>query len=272
MKPSGIITLTTDFGLQDEYVGVMKGVILSRFPQATIVDLTHNIQPHDIQDASIIIESAYRYFPPGTVHLVVVDPGVGSGRNILAVESDEHYFIAPDNGTLSTILRSDSESQVYQVANLDLFTDRVSSTFHGRDIMTPIAAALADGMDISFVGPAISVEDSVKMTQPSVETSPDGDQLIGEVIHVDHFGNIRTSISRKALVSHLQSREPSIKIGDYTIYEISNSYSEKDQGQAVALFDSRDYLEIAVNRGNAAKLLACRVGDRVTVQPRRISL
>ncbi len=272
MKPSGIITLTTDFGLRDEYVGVMKGVILSRAPQATIIDLTHNIQPHDIRDASIIIQSAYSYFPSGTVHLVVVDPGVGSGRNILAVEADDHFFIAPDNGTLSTILTETTNHRVHQVTNLDLFTDQVSSTFHGRDIMTPIAAALADGMDISFVGPAISVEDSVKMVQPGVRISTDGRQLTGEVIHIDHFGNIRTSISRSALQDHLNTRLPSIIIGDHTIYEISTSYSEQDQGRPVALFDSRNYLEIAVNRGDAAKVLACRIGDVVTIQPRRTSL
>ncbi len=179
MQPSGIISLITDFGLIDPYVGQMKGTILRRNPRAQLVDLSHAIPRQDITGAAIVLHSSYAFFPPGTVHLVVVDPGVGSQRRILAAAGDEQIFVAPDNGILSLLLRDQIISRVYCVEQRELFADTVSPTFHGRDIMGPVAAALAGGLvELAAVGSEVSPDSCVCLDLPIACISGGGNQCL----------------------------------------------------------------------------------------------
>jgi S-adenosylmethionine hydrolase len=269
MQPSGIISLTTDFGLIDPYVGQMKGAILRRNPGAQLVDLSHAIPRQDIIGAAIVLHSSYAFFPAGTVHLVVVDPGVGSQRRILAAAGDEQIFVAPDNGILSLLLRDQIITRVYQIEKKELFTDVVSSTFHGRDIMGPVAAVLAGGLDVDAVGSEVSPDSCVCLDLP-VACGSEG-KVTGQVLQVDHFGNIRTTI-RSTDLEHLKylehlagSQRCQVQVNAYRIQTISTTYAEVEPGELVALIDSAGYLEIAVNRGSAAELTRCRIGDPVQV-------
>ena len=263
MNFANIITLTTDFGLQDPYVGQMKGAILKRNITARIIDLTHGISPHDVLGAAVAIRTSYRYFPKGTIHLIVVDPGVGSQRGILAATGESQLFIAPDNGLLTLLALDNSIEAVHRVENSSLFPSEVSSTFHGRDIMAPVAAALAGGLPLDKVGPETTFTQCIQLDIP--EPVIDKKRITGQVMHVDHFGNIRTTIN----TSHLSRFQPShfagIRIGSHTIDSILSTYSEQPAGELIALIDSSGYLELAENRGNAADLTGCSPGDKVVV-------
>lgn len=263
MDTVNLITLTTDFGLRDPYVGQLKGAILRRNMEAKIVDLSHAIGPHDILAGAIIIRSSYDFFPRGSVHLVVVDPGVGSQRKIIALKADSHFFIGPDNGVLTLLMRDRKVQALHRISNRSLFPDRISSTFHGRDIMAPVAAALAKGMDISEVGPAITVDDCAHLDIPATQFDENG--ITGRVISIDRFGNIQTSISSFTLANYQPSSFAGIFIGSHSINSIASTYADTQPGELLALIDSAGYLEIAVNRGNAAERIGCKVGDPVNV-------
>ncbi|MCI5158229.1 MAG: hypothetical protein D3906_07260 [Candidatus Electrothrix sp. AUS1_2] len=272
MQPSGIISLTTDFGLSDPYVGQMKGAVLRRNPAVQLVDLSHSIAPQDIIGAALVLHSSYAFFPTGTVHLVVVDPGVGSERRILAAEGEGHYFIAPDNGIFCLLLRDRIIERVHLVEQKALFAGTVSSTFHGRDIMAPVAAALAGGLRVAEVGTETPPASCLCLNLPVAHISEKSIQ--GEVLQIDHFGNIRTTI-RRTDVQHVHdvadSHHPDhphrcrVRIKKYEIAALSTAYAEAVCGELLALFDSAGYLEVAVNRGSAAELTQCRVGDPVRV-------
>jgi len=264
MNFANIITLTTDFGLQDPYVGQMKGAILKRNITARIVDLTHAISPHDILDAAVTIRTSYRYFPSGTIHLIVVDPGVGSQRSILAATGENHLFIAPDNGLLTLLAMDNKLEAVHRVENSSLFPSEVSGTFHGRDIMAPVAAALASGLPLDKVGPETTFTECVQLEIP--EPSIDEQGITGQVMHFDHFGNLKTTITSRHFSQFQPSSFSGINIGNQSIDALSSTYAEQAAGELVALMDSSGYLEIAVNRGNAAKMTGCTIGDPVTVQ------
>jgi hypothetical protein len=257
-----IITLTTDFGLGDDYVGTVKGVILSYCRNAVIVDLTHEIAAQNIADAAMNIAHSYRFFPPGTVHVVVVDPGVGSNRKILALRACGHLFIAPDNGVLETFFEEDRFEEAFIIKNENLFAESVSRTFHGRDIMAPVAARLACGLDITRVGPRIAKSHCYRIRLPKASLARN--TITGEIIHADHFGNLRTSITKEDIASFSRHR-PQIKVADHIIDGISTAYSDVTPGKIIALFDSHGHIEIAVNGGSAALTLACRTGDEVVV-------
>ena len=264
MSFTNIITLTTDFGLEDPYVGQMKGAILKRNISARIIDLTHAITPHDILTGAITIRTSYRYFPDETIHLIVVDPEVGTQRGILAAEADNHLFIAPDNGLLSLLVMDKKMNKVHRVENSSLFPAEVSGTFHGRDIMAPVAAALAAGLPIDKVGPETSFSDCVKLDIP--EPVIDNHHITGQMLHIDHFGNIRTNITTRHLSRFQPASFTGITISGYTINAISSTYGNQPAGKLVALIDSSGYLEIAVNKGNAAELTECSPGESVIVQ------
>ena len=257
-----VITLTTDFGLHDEYVGTVKGVILCTCREAVIVDLTHAIEPQNIVAAAMSIGASFRFFPGGTLHMVVVDPGVGSNRRILAVRSAGHLFLAPDNGVLTPMLSEDNFQEAFQVNNRDLFAAAISASFHGRDIMAPVAAGLACGMDISLVGPPLSRQQCCRIPLPTA-THADG-SILGEIIHIDHFGNLRTSI-KAADLAGFSGKKLQILVGGHTLNTVSSRYSETEKGTIVALIDSQNHLEIAVNSGNAALMLGCHEGDGIMV-------
>jgi hypothetical protein len=263
-KPSRhppLITLTTDFGLRDEYVGTVKGVILLHCRDAVIVDLTHGIAPQDIGEAAMTIGASFQFFPQGTVHMVVVDPGVGSDRQILAVRAEGHLFVAPDNGVLTHVLTEDHFPEAYSIVNRDLFSETISSSFHGRDIMAPIAGRLACGMDISLVGPRLPVKQCCRVPLPKATHTDKG--IIGEIIHIDHFGNLRTSITAADIARIQPNAKMEISVGAHLITSITTAYTA--EGRIIAQIDSRNCLEIALKGGNAARELSCRIGERVII-------
>jgi len=264
MSTANLITLTTDFGLDDPYVGQMKGAILKRNNFARIVDLTHAIAPHDILQGAVTIRTSYRYFPEATIHLVVVDPEVGTQRGILAARADNHIFIAPDNGLLTLLDMDNRIEVVHRVENQSLFPTEISSTFHGRDIMAPVAAALAGGLPLDEVGPETRFADCVHLDIPEPVVEQDG--IRGHMLHCDRFGNIRTNITSRHLSAFQPANFAGIIIGDLHINTISSTYGDTPPGEAVAVIDSSGYLEIAINRGNAAMELACQPGEEILVQ------
>jgi len=248
-----IITLTTDFGLSDPFVGIMKGVILGIAPDAHLVDISHDIRSYDIVEAAFTIESTYRYFPEGTVHVVVVDPGVGSARRPLAVASRGHIFVAPDNGVLSGVFTNEA----YHITNDSLFLDSVSQTFHGRDIFAPVAANLARGTPIDSVGPRIL--NFIK--KPLLRPRQQGDKLVATVLRVDKFGNIITNLRRSDL-----PRDFTIQIAGLDITRLCANFSEAQPGEFFALEGSTGYIELALNQGSAADRLDIERGAEIEVE------
>ena len=263
-----VITLTTDFGLADEYVGVMKGVIAANAPGATVIDLTHNISSQAVREAAFLLAASYRYFPKGTVHVVVVDPGVGSDRKIVVLRADGHLFVAPDNGILTLLLTDKKFEAAYEVTNSDLFRKPVSNTFHGRDIMAPVAARLACGLAVADVGPLLERGELVKLTLP-VTTRDDNQQTIaGEVIGVDKFGNLLTNIHANdisAVAGPGRKGKITVTVKGAVCNGLHNAYGEVAVGSPVAIIGSREYLEISVNQGRAAEFFQAGGGDAVTV-------
>lgn len=258
-----IITLTTDFGLEDEYVGAVKGVLLTFLPYCQIVDITHAIAPQDVQSASSILSRTCGFFPDATVHLAVVDPGVGSTRRLLAIKTPRYCFVGPDNGIFTAVLLSETDKQIHHIVNSSLFLSPVSRTFHGRDIMAPVAARLAGGMDIRNVGPAVAV--GTCCTLPVRKILVKDDQLIGEIISRDRFGNLRTNISGKEIRKFTRDRAMTLEIGKRSTTRICLTYADAESGELVAVIDSYGFLEVSVVCGNAWEELDAQVGDRVII-------
>ena len=265
-----IISLLTDFGCSDSYVGIMKGVILGIAPKASIVDVSHDIDPQDIVSAAYMIDSVYSYFPEKTVHAAVVDPGVGSGRKIIAAEAGGHYFVAPDNGILTKVFDKINIGTLVRVENPEYFIHPVSRTFHGRDIFAPVIAYMAAGKALDAFGPPVSSADIVRLDLP-VPYFPESGQLRGEVITVDRFGNLITNID-PALIRRLsQSGDESdlrVHVGSHEINGLSGAYGDVLPGQLLALIGSRGYLEISVNQGHAQTYCGVERGAPVTVTAR----
>jgi len=264
---SRIITLTTDFGLEDEYAGVMKGVILTRAPKANIVDLSHAIERQNIRQAALLIGSAYRFFPDETIHLVVVDPGVGSDRKLILLQADGHLFLGPDNGVLGLLLEAEHFQAAYEVQCQQYYLTPVSATFHGRDILAPVAAHLAAGLDPAAIGPAIGHRALKKIELNEAKIDSGQSMITGEIIGRDHFGNLQTNIKKSSLNDLYGNEKARVKITvrEKIIVGIQNSYTDKSPDGILAIVGSRGVLEIAANRGNAAKLLDAGIGDAVTV-------
>jgi S-adenosyl-L-methionine hydrolase (adenosine-forming) len=262
-----LITLLTDFGLEDEYVGVMKGVILSRFPAARIVDLCHGIPPHDLHRAAYLLESSRAYFPAGTLHVIVVDPGVGTARRIVLMEADDQLLLAPDNGILTLPARK-GFTAVYEVSCHEFFLPTVSRTFHGRDILAPVAAELAKGLAPDAVGPRLSREELVLLPLARAEVNPAGTAITGQVVAIDRFGNLLTNIhisDYQALAGDLPPASAAVRLGDHLITGLASSYGNVPAGGLLAIFNSRNYLEIAINKGNAARLTGVGEGEKIVV-------
>ncbi len=261
------ITLLTDFGTADEYVGLMKGVILSINPAATIVDITHQLEPQDIVGAAHLIQSSYRYFPSGTVHLAIVDPGVGGDRKMICLKVYGHLFLAPDNGLLSLLLRDAPVDALHYIENTDLFLDPVSRTFHGRDVFAPVGAHLSLGVGIGEIGRAADRRSLVLLDLPKPRESTAG-ELVCDIIAIDRFGNLITNLDEGTLRRFHSSRQPGsvrFRVADRTIIGLSQGYSGVSENDLLAVIGSRGYLEIAVNTGDAHRLLGVEKGDRVRV-------
>lgn len=261
----GIITLTTDFGDKDGYAGVMKGVILGICSQAVIIDITHRIDPQDLVQAGFIIRSSYRFFPRATVHVIVVDPGVGTGRAVVAFESAGHYFIGPDNGVLSLVRDEGEIRWLVAVDNPDLFFHPISDTFHGRDIFAPVAAHLLNGVSLDRLGSPMDPDDMVNLDYQAPKTNANGD-LIGTIIDVDRFGNLITDIDVER-IDVIRCRCPGktliVIAGNQSIKGLATTYQDRRPGTFVAYIGSRKFLEIAVNQGSAASHLDIGKGESV---------
>ncbi|HZY10269.1 MAG TPA: SAM-dependent chlorinase/fluorinase [Bacteroidota bacterium] len=260
MKKPSLIALLTDFGDTDAYVASMKAVILSIAPTASIVDITHNIPPQEVRQASYQLWTVYKYFPKGTIFLCVVDPEVGSLRKIICVESDDHIFLAPDNGLLTYVLRYCKVLRVVEVLNSKYFQPTISSTFHGRDIFAPVAAHLSKLMDISNLGPG---------TQPKllnldfIELSPRATgKYNGRIIHIDHFGNIVTNI----LFKRQPTKSLRLKINRSTINSFYCTYSDAPANCSFMIMGSTNLLEVSLKNGNASTELRVKVGQKVLLE------
>jgi S-adenosylmethionine hydrolase len=259
-----IITLTTDFGLQDHFVGTLKGVILDIVPDAEIVDICHSIQPFDILDGTLTIAQVYKYFPNHSVHLVVVDPGVGGARRPIVASTEKYHFVGPDNGVLSSVYGEETGIQVRHLTAAHYFAQPLSNTFHARDIFAPVAAYLAKGIDASKLGPGIS--DYVRLSLP--KPTPLGENnWFGVVLKVDRFGNLITNISPRDVPQVFQAGPPSftISIAGREITDRKASYSEGASGDLFAVVGSMGYLEIASNQASAAEILGVRKGSEFTL-------
>jgi S-adenosyl-L-methionine hydrolase (adenosine-forming) len=268
-KPSGenlarpIITLTTDYGTGDHLVGVIKGVILSINPEANIVDISHHVLAHDILDGAVTIAQAYSYFPPKTIHLVIVDPGVGTPRRPILVAGDQHYFVAPDNGVLSGVYDQTEALYVWNITSEHYFRNPVSSTFHGRDIFAPVAAWLSKSWQTASFGEAI--EDFVRFSIPKPKA--DGNAFKCIVLKLDTFGNLITNLKIAdfpALV--VPDAKFTIHAGKTDIRKILPTFASGAAGEAFAIVGSSGYLELCVNKGNASRVLGIGRGAEVTVQ------
>ena len=262
-----IITLITEFGVEDEYVGVMKGVMLSINSAANIVDITNHIEPQDLIHAAYIIKHSFRYFPEGTVHVVVVDPGVGSERSIIALEVKGHIFLAPDNGVLTFLMDRPDIGSIVRVENTRYFLKSVSRTFHGRDIFAPVAAHLSNRVEIKALGTPISKINLKKLFVEHASISNNG-ELVGAVVFIDGFGNLITNIDAKNLdkfCNFCKKEKLEFRIGEKKIIGLSKTYENVLPQSPVAIIGSRGYLEIAVNCGNARRYFMADRWDKVTV-------
>jgi S-adenosyl-L-methionine hydrolase (adenosine-forming) len=253
-----IITLTTDFGLSDHFVGVMKGVILAIAPAARVIDISHGVQPYDIADGAFTIAQAYRYFPKKTIHVVVVDPGVGSARRPLLAEMAGQYFIAPDNGVLSMIFAREAQ-KVRHITSERYFLHPVSRTFHGRDVFSPAAAHLAAGVTPAKFGQRI--DDYIRATfDKPAQTGKH--TWTGTVLKTDHFGNLATNFHIDQFPS-IRTHAFSLNAGLQPITRLALTFSECAPGELFVIVGSAGYLEIAASQGSAAKTLGCGAGSQV---------
>lgn len=260
MQANGVITLLTDFGTRDAYVGIMKGVALGICPTARLVDLTHEVPPQAVPVGALLLRSAVESFPDGTVHLAVVDPGVGSARDAVAVITARACLVGPDNGLLAPAAAALGPYTVRRLTCEELFRRPVSQTFHGRDIFAPIAAHLAAGMPPQRLGPQVPALQPLALPEPRVESNA----VHGEVIYVDHFGNLITNIGAAALRA-FRPQNLSVRIAETMISPLASSYAAVPAGMALALIGSWGTLEVAVRDGRAADALHAGVAARVTV-------
>lgn len=253
------IAILTDFGLDDNFVGVMKGVILGINPYVNLVDITHSIEPQNIRQAAFLLKTSFRYFPAGTIFLVVVDPGVGSERNALVVRTKNYFFVSPDNGVLSPAVNNDGRREIIRITNERYFIKPVSTTFHGRDIFSPVAAYLSKGENIKNFGPQIKIMKKLIIPEPT----PGKNTLRGEVIYIDRFGNLVSNIERKHLGLGQSGKNIAIEINNKSINSISGAYHEIGPGKPLAIFGSSGFLEISVDCGSAQKYFRAKAGDKV---------
>ena len=253
-----IITLTTDFGLSDHFVGVMKGVILGIHPAAQLIDISHGVQPYDIADGAFTIAQAYRYFPKKTIHVVVVDPGVGSARRPLLAEMAGQYFIAPDNGVLSMIFARE-KPKVRHITTEKYFLHPVSRTFHGRDVFSPAAAHLAAGVTPAQFGKRIEDYLRASFDQPAHTGQH---TWTGTILKADHFGNLATNFHIDQFPA-IRTHAFSLKAGRQAITRLALTFSECAPGELFVIVGSSGYLEVAASEGSAAKLLGCGAGSPV---------
>jgi S-adenosylmethionine hydrolase len=257
-----VIALLTDFGTRDHYAGTMKAVVLGICPDVTLVDITHDIPPHDMMTATLELAASYKYFPSGTIFLVVVDPGVGSSRRGIAADTGEYRFVAPDNGVLTAVLREAPAKRVVELTERRYARPTVSRTFEGRDRFAPAAAWLAKGINLSALGRSAGNIQELAIPSPEIAD----DMLSGEVLRVDRFGNLVTNIDRKLFEKFSHKDGIEIAAAAHLIGRVVATYADAASGEVCALFGSTDHLEIAVNAGSASDHLSLGRGAPVTIR------
>ena len=257
-----IVALLTDFGTRDHYAGALKAVVLSVCPDATIVDIGHEIPAHDVLAGALELAACYRYFPPGTVFLVVVDPGVGSARRGIVAEVGDYRFVAPDNGVLSGVFHETAPKRVAELTERKYARPTVSRTFEGRDRFAPAAGWLAKGISLNSLGKTIVDFQVIDLPRPGVAP----DRVTGEVVRVDRFGNLVTNITRHTFEQMTTGGSVVVTAGGVEVGRVAATYSDVAAGEVCALFGSTDHLEIAVNGGDAAVSLRLSRGAPVTVR------
>ena len=260
-----IVTLLTDFGTADYFVGAMKGAVLAANPAARVVDITHEVPPYDIEAGAFTLRAAFETFPEGTVHVAVVDPGVGSARRGVAVAGLGHTFVGPDNGVFGHVYERVRPFRVFHLTNENFFRRGVSATFHGRDVFAPVAGALSRGVSAEELGP--EVEDYARLPSAAPERLGDG-TLAGTVIHVDRFGNCVTNITPQDLTREAVERGARLRVCGREISSFRRFFAEEEggRGEPFAVWGSAGLLEIAVFRDSAARVLGARRGHRVEVK------
>jgi S-adenosylmethionine hydrolase len=257
----GIITLLTDFGTEDSYVGAMKGVILSINPDATIIDISHQIPPQDITAGAFVLSQAAPFFPKGTIHIAVVDPGVGGKRKPMLIQTDRYFFVGPDNGIFSIALQNERIRQKIHLANKDYFLGHISSTFHGRDIFSPVAAYLSLGIDPAVLGKKIKKIKDLGFKKPYVKNR----KITGQIIHIDRFGNLITNIDAGLLKCVFKNRRFEVEVCGNIIEKFIPAYSYAKKDEIIILTGSSGLLEIAKRDANAGQEIGAEKGDRVEV-------
>jgi S-adenosyl-L-methionine hydrolase (adenosine-forming) len=267
-QPSGVVTLTTDFGLEDTYVGVMKGVILSITRHVQIIDYTHGIRPGNIVEGAYQLRSGYRYFPRGTVHVAVVDPGVGSNRRAIAFQNAEATFIGPDNGLFALVWEDitrerGGDLQIVELTESKFWLPQISSTFHGRDIFAPVAAHVVAGVPLAQLGRPI---DGLKPARVAMPESQGRGVLQGHIIHVDHFGNCITNVTHEHLHSHHLGQQIIVEIIDQQLSGLFRTYADGPTGVPMCLIGSSGHVELSVRNGNAARVLGVDIGDKFRIR------
>jgi len=262
-----IITLTTDFGLQDGYVASMKGVILSLAPEVRIVDISHEIPPQSVAAGGYVLSCAFRHFPAGTIHLLVVDPGVGTSRRLLLARTESHLFLAPDNGALGPVFALEPPREVFHLTATHYFRTDPSATFHGRDILAPVAARLARGTAPAHFGEPVTDYLPSPLTAPAPQS--DG-RILLHVIMADRFGNLILNLKEeeyRRLAGSAAERPFLLEIAGRRISRLLRTYADVEGEEPFALFNSSGYLELAVKNGSAASTLACGAGSTATLTP-----
>ena len=261
MKNS-VITLLTDFGTKDHYVASMKGTILSINPKCTLIDITHHVSPHDINEGAFILANAYSFFPKGTIHVSVIDPGVGSPRRPILIVTPNYLFVGPDNGLFTFVLKREKMKKVVALTNQKYFFPHMSTTFHGRDLFAPVAAYLSLGVKPNEFGPELNSWVELDFEKPRVRRG----KLTGEILHIDAFGNLISNINEEQLFHFVKNHSFVIRTGKRDIQGLKKGYWEAQEGELLALIGSGDFLEISVREGDAQKVLKSRQGDKVRIR------
>ena len=256
-----VIALLSDFGLSDHYVGAMKGVLAKLAPNAKVVDISHQVPPFDKIHGGLVLYQTFRHFPRHSIFVAVVDPGVGGTRKPILVETEDYFFIGPDNGLLSMALAEQKIRRIVQLDNEKYFLSPLSATFHGRDIFAPVAAHLAQGLAAEFFGSELTGYERLPAFVPGFGS----DGLSGQILAFDRFGNAISNLSRAFLQRHHQSPEWSLSIGNYNLKGLKSHYAEAPPGEALFLFGSGNLLEIAVHQGSAEEKLGLKRGDPLRI-------
>jgi len=256
-----IITLLTDFGTKDHYVASLKGVILGINPHCTLIDITHQVSPQDIEEGAFILANTYSFFPGGTIHLSVVDPGVGGSRKPILIVTKDYFFVGPDNGLFTLAAPREQVTRVVLLTKRRFFLPSVSATFHGRDVFAPVAAHLSLGVKPEAFGNELDSWVKLDFGKPRIKEKG----LLGEILHIDAFGNLISNIREQEFSDFTKDRPFVIKVGTKTIHGLKRRYSDGSRNELIALFGSGGFLEISVREGNAQKILGIKRGDPIQI-------